>query len=48
MMSGQPWRMSESVPSKSNTTCEMPGRGAKLGQISIAGLAAAVIGTAAS
>ena len=27
--SGQPWRMSDSVPSKSKSTWLMPGRGAK-------------------
>ena len=30
--SGQPWRISDSVPSKSNRTWLMPGRGAKLGR----------------
>ena len=28
--SGQPWRISDNVPSKSNSTCVMPGRGVKL------------------
>src|SRR4051812_15419274 len=32
MISGQPWRTQESVPSKSKTTWEMRGRGAKDGR----------------